>query len=66
VKATVKTAGYTLVIDSSGETLNGTPNVLFNAGMDDITEPVLSQLNLNAPAAPPSGTTPRPEQNPKK
>jgi outer membrane protein len=53
VKVHVKSGGYTLVLDIAAETPNGTPIILFSAGGDDITEPVLSQLNLNAPATVP-------------
>ena len=49
VKANIKTSGYTLVLDTAAETVNGTPVILFNAGADDITDTVLSQLNINAP-----------------
>ena len=56
VKARVKNTGHTLVIDSAAETVNGTPIVLFTAGTDDITETVLSQLNINAP--PPTAAKP--------
>lgn len=54
IKARVKNGGYTLVLDSAAETANGTPVVLFNAGNDDLTDTVLSQLNVNAPAATPA------------
>jgi outer membrane protein len=54
VKAKIKSSGHTLVIDSAAETVNGTPIILFNAGTDDITDSVLSQLNINAPAIPPA------------
>ena len=54
IKAKVKTGGHTLVIDSAAETSNGTPVVLFNAGNDDLTDVVLEQLNLGAPAPTPT------------
>ena len=56
VKARVKTGGYTLVVDTAAETVNGTPIVLYSAGTDDLTESVLSTLNINAPP-PPAGKT---------
>jgi DNA-directed RNA polymerase specialized sigma24 family protein len=37
-------------------TVNGTPIVLFSAGTDDLTDSILSQLNINAPATPPTRT----------
>lgn len=52
VKIKVKTAGYTLVIDSAAETSNGTPVLLYTGGGDDLTDPVLKELNINAPLAP--------------
>jgi Skp family chaperone for outer membrane proteins len=54
VKAIVRKNGYTLVVDTAAETANGTPIVLYSAGTDDITDTVLSQLNVNAPATPPA------------
>jgi outer membrane protein len=56
VKARVKSTGHTLVIDTAAETVNGTPVVLFSSGAEDITDSVLSQLNINAPAAPAAKT----------
>jgi outer membrane protein len=53
IKAKVKNAGYTLDLDTAAETPNSTPIVLYTAGNDDLTDAVLSQLNLNAPAAAP-------------
>lgn len=54
IKLKVKGAGYTLVIDSAAETPNGTPIILFSTGNDDLTEPVLKDLNMTAPATPPA------------
>jgi outer membrane protein len=56
VKARVKNAGYSLVLDTAAETVNGTPIVLFNTGADDITDSVLTNLNINAPQTPPGKT----------
>jgi len=50
INAKAKAAGYGLVIDSAAETANGTPIILYNAGESDLTDAILSQLNLNAPA----------------
>ena len=61
IKARVKTGAYTLVLDTASETPNGTPIILFSAGNDDLTDSVLAQLNVNAPAATPAarpGTPP--------
>ncbi len=60
IKAKVRTTGHTLVIDSAAETANGTPILLFSAGTDDITEPVLQQLNISAPASTPSKSDTKP------
>jgi Skp family chaperone for outer membrane proteins len=53
IKAQVRTGNYTLVLDSAAESANGTAIVLFSAGNDDLTDAVLKQLNLSAPAATP-------------
>jgi outer membrane protein len=63
IKTQVKSGGYTLVIDTAAETPNGTPIVLFNAGSSDITDPVLGQLNLNAPAVTPGKSDAKPEKD---
>jgi outer membrane protein len=60
IKARVRTGGYTLVLDTAAETPNGTPIILFSAGNDDLTDTVLAQLNVNAPAATPGKTDPKP------
>ena len=36
VNATAKTGGYTLVIDTAAETVNGTPTVIYHTGENDI------------------------------
>lgn len=61
VKAAVKKSGHTLVVDTAAETVNGTPIVLFNAGTDDLTDSILSQLNINAPATPPAKPDAKPD-----
>jgi outer membrane protein len=61
---------YTLVIDSSAESRNESPFVLFNAGQNDITDQVLTQLNLKAPpgaletSEAPKPSTPEPAEKP--
>ena len=52
IKLKVKGVGYTLVLDSAAETSNGTPIILFNTGNDDLTDVVLKELNMTAPATP--------------
>ena len=49
ISARAKAAGYTLVIDISGETLNNTPLILYANGENDITEAILTQINATAP-----------------
>jgi outer membrane protein len=44
--------GYSLVIDGSGETLNGEPVVLYSDGKLDITKEVLELLNAGAGSKP--------------
>jgi hypothetical protein len=42
--------GFTLVLDLSAESANQAPFILFSSGQNDLTQEVLSQLNLQAPA----------------
>jgi len=44
-----KAGGYSVVIDSAAETINGTAVVLYTNGQDDLTPAVLKELNANAP-----------------
>jgi outer membrane protein len=62
VKAKAKAGNYTMVLDSAADSLNSTPFLLYNANTDnDITDPVLNELNINAPKE-----TPKSDVNPKK
>jgi len=47
--AKAKAAGYALVLDAAGDSVNGIPVVLFSSGEFDITATVLEQLNAAAP-----------------
>jgi outer membrane protein len=49
INARAKAAGYSLVIDIAAETINKTPVVLYSNGENDMTAPVLDQLNATAP-----------------
>jgi len=49
VQSKGKAGGYTMVIDSSAETVTQTPMVVYNNGQVDITDDVLKQLNAGAP-----------------
>src|SRR6185436_7129109 len=64
IKARVKTGGYTLVLDTAAETPNSTPIVLYTAGNDDLTDVVLSQLNISAPATAPGKADAKPDAKP--
>lgn len=65
VNKKAKTAGYAAVLDSAAESAVGTPILLFNASLPDLTDEIISQLNATAPAgalanpAPPAPTTPK-------
>ncbi|MBM3830871.1 MAG: OmpH family outer membrane protein [Verrucomicrobia bacterium] len=50
VNKKAKTAGYAAVLDSAAESAAGTPILLFNVNLPDLTEEVISQLNATAPA----------------
>ena len=45
-----KAAGYTMVLDVSGESANMAPVVLFSSGVNDLTDALLKELNATAPA----------------
>jgi len=50
IKAKAKAGAYTLVIDTAAETINSTPIVLYSVnGDNDLTDAVLTELNISAP-----------------
>ena len=49
VNAKAKAGGYSLVLDSAAETINGTRVFLYSSGENDLTTAVLEQLNAAAP-----------------
>ena len=53
VSGKAKAAGYALVFDTTAETVNNTPIILYSNNENDITEAVLAQLNAGAPAETP-------------
>ena len=55
-----KAGGYTLVLDTAAETVNGTPSIVFTTGEGDLTGDVLKQLNAAAPPDLPESTEPAP------
>lgn len=65
ITARARSAGYGVVLDSSAQTANLTPFVLYYSPDQDITAAVLDQLNLGAPPEFSRGT-PRRETEPKK
>ncbi len=50
VNAKAKAGGYSLVLDTAAETINGTRVFLYSNGENDLTTVVLEQLNAAAPA----------------
>ncbi len=49
INTKVKAGGYTMVLDTVAESVNGTPIVLYTNGQGDLTEEVLTSINANAP-----------------
>ena len=49
INSKAKDGHYTLVVDTAADSINNTPVVLFSLGDNDITDAVLTQLNLAAP-----------------
>jgi outer membrane protein len=49
VATKAKAGGYTLVVDSTANSVNQTPMLLYNDGQNDLTAAVLAQLNAGAP-----------------
>jgi Skp family chaperone for outer membrane proteins len=47
--ADAKAAGYTLVLDPSGESQNMVPVVLYTNGQNDLTDALIKELNSTAP-----------------
>jgi len=49
VAAHAKAAGYSLVLDPSGESTSFVPVVLYSSGLDDMTDSIIKELNAAAP-----------------
>jgi Skp family chaperone for outer membrane proteins len=49
LNADAKAAGYTLVLDVSGQSQNMVPVVLYNTGSNDLTDVLIKELNSTAP-----------------
>ncbi len=52
LEAMAKKQGYTLVLDRTALTMTGNPLVLYTSGENDLTEPLIKELNSTAPATP--------------
>jgi outer membrane protein len=48
--AKAKSAGYSVVFDTTAESANGTPFLLYSDNENDLTDAIIQQMNLNAPA----------------
>jgi Skp family chaperone for outer membrane proteins len=53
LNADAKAAGYTLVLDVSGDSANTVPVVLYSTGVNDLTDSLIKELNAGAPVTPP-------------
>jgi Skp family chaperone for outer membrane proteins len=49
VQTQARAAGYNLVLDTAAESANRTPVVLFQSGLEDLTQSVLKKINETAP-----------------
>lgn len=60
-----KKAGYSLVFDVASQSINQTEVILYNSGVNDFTDEVLSEINKDAPADLPKATeTPKTDVKP--
>jgi len=66
VSAKAKTAGYAYVFDSSADSLARAKVLLYNSGEADLTDDILKELNLTAPADLPSANDKSSEKKDKK
>jgi Skp family chaperone for outer membrane proteins len=58
--AQAKAAGYTLVLDTSGESANMAPVVLYSNGANDMTDALIKELNAGAPPTAADDTSSKP------
>jgi len=66
VTTKAKAGGYSLVLDTAAETVNGTMTIVYSNGDNDLTDAILSQLNAGAPidvTEPATTTAPPPMTN---
>jgi outer membrane protein len=52
MNAMAKKQGYTLVLDRTALTMTGNPLILYTSGENDLTDPLIKELNSTAPATP--------------
>jgi outer membrane protein len=56
INTKAKAGGFTLVLDTAAESSNQTPVLIYSNGENDLSEPVLTELNTKAPVNLPSST----------
>jgi len=64
--AKAKAAGYSLVLDTSAESLNQTPVVLYNNNENDLTDAIITELNRLAPVETPKAEEKKEEKKAEK
>lgn len=64
VAAKAKAAGYSMVWDTAAESVNSTPVIVYSSNENDMSDEVLKQLNLNAPADQPKPAAEKPAGSP--
>jgi Skp family chaperone for outer membrane proteins len=57
LNAEAKAAGYTMVLDVSGESANMAPVVLYSSGVNDLTDGLIKELNAGAPPMSPDDSS---------
>jgi outer membrane protein len=60
VAAKAKAAGYSMVWDTAADSINSTPVIVYSSNENDLSDEVLKQLNLNAPADQPKPAEEKP------
>ena len=63
VNKKARAAGYAAVLDSAAESAVGTPIVLFNASLPELTDEILAQINATAPLGALAPVAPAPAPN---
>lgn len=62
INTKAKAAGYGIVFDSAADSANATPVLIYSNGENDITDEILSQLNVSAPISLPKATEAKPAE----